>query len=176
MRLHVLTAVSRPGNLPMLAKSLATAATNSPDTELVWHWALDLDHEHIGGQAVKNRMLDDIRERDGWVWVMDDDTLAHPDLFQRIADYAHGRPFTQAVVVSQKRADGTVLTADPGCVIVGQIDIGQAVMTRSLIGRHRLPIDYNGDGLFLHELLLGRRVAYLPEILSFHNALETVAA
>lgn len=133
-----------------------------------WHLRYDLGLEHIGGQAVKNAMLDSIT--DGWVWFLDDDTLAHPSLYsavERIADSG----LASAVVVSQDRHDGRILEAAPENVAVNEIDIGQAVMHRDLIGRKRIPETYAGDGEFLEAVLDGGAV-YLNEILSFHNALE----
>lgn len=164
-QLHVLTAVSRPGNLPALAESLSFAAAGS-QAEIIWHWRFDLDQTHVGGQQLKNEMLDGITG--GYVWVLDDDTLVHPDLFRRAL--ATEAP---AVVVSQQRTDGRVLHAHPDYVCPGQIDIGQAVLSRELIGRRRIPLAYDGDGAFLQTVLAGRRdTRYIDEILSFHNSLE----
>src|SRR5262245_27127769 len=167
MKLHILTAVSRPWNLERVAASLAVAARETP-MEISWHWRFDLEREHIGGQALKNAMLDDIA--DGWVWCLDDDTLAHPDVLKVVGQAARG----DAVVVSQKRTDGRTLTADPGQVRVGYIDIGPAFLKRSLIGDIRIPETYEGDFHFLHHVLVGARVAWVHEPLSLHNAISGV--
>lgn len=167
-RLHVLTACSRPDNLAALAGSLAAAATLN--WELCWHLRFDLDRKHVGGQQLKNDMLDQIS--DGWVYVLDDDTIVHPDLFQAAAQLT-GR---DAVVVSQDRTDGRLLNASAENVRVGHIDIGQAVIRRNVIGQHRIPIHYEGDGWFLMDVLAGRNVAYVETVLSHHNLLERVTA
>lgn len=164
MKLHVLTAVTRPQNLPKLARSLARAAT--PEWEIDWRWRFDPDREHVGGQALKNQMLGEIE--DGWVWVLDDDTVAHPKVLARVAERVRG---VDAVVVSQKHGDA-ILAAGPGCARLGHIDIGMAFLTRELIGEHRLPEEYDGDGKFLSELLERAAVSYIPETLSYYNKLR----
>jgi hypothetical protein len=167
LKLHILTAVSRPENLPAIAESLATAAVNAPNVNLAWHWRYDLHRRHVGGQALKNAMLDEIR--DGWVWVLDDDTLAHPDVLRVVSEQD-----ADAVIVSQRRTTGAVLVASPERMVAGGVDIGQAFLQRNLIGDHRIPADYNGDGLFLQAVLEGEGewTTYLPDVLSLHNALS----
>jgi hypothetical protein len=169
VKLSVLTAVSRPENLPAIAESLAVAAGNAPNVRLAWHWRYDLDRQHIGGQALKNAMLDEIR--DGWVWCLDDDTLAHEDVLRVVSEQD-----ADAVIVSQRRTDGRVLLASPERMCAGGVDIGQAFLQRNLIGDHRIPEDYNGDGLFLQAVLEGEDewTTYLPDVLSLHNALSGV--
>lgn len=164
--LHVLTAVSRPENLPRITESLAAAARDAP-VSVAWRWKFDLDKHHVGGQELKNRMLGEIT--DGWVWILDDDTLVHPDLLHRIAPLTSG---VGMIVVSQSRADGDTLVASPENMQVGGIDIGQAIMLRSAIGEHRIPEMYDGDGVFLTEIADGAMVEYVDEVLSLHNALD----
>jgi hypothetical protein len=165
MKLHVLTAVTRPENLPRLAASLAVAA---PPVEIIWHWRFDPELGNVGGQALKNAMLDEIE--DGWCWILDDDTVAHPLLFERLTEVIDSE--TQAVVVNQERADGRYLVARPEDVRAGWIDAGQAILRRDLIGDHRLQPSYIGDGLLLEEILPScENVVYLNETLSYHNAL-----
>ncbi len=170
MRIHVLTAVTRPRNLPILATGLAVASMRVPDCEVVWHWRYDLRLEHVGGQQPKNDMLDNIA--DGWVWIFDDDTIVHPDLFARVNELTAGDPDVRGVIVAQE-VHGAIRHAHPDLAQVGLIDAGQAVLRRDLIGDHRLALNYEGDGHLLTELLTGRQdVVYLDEILSYYNALE----
>lgn len=169
MKLHILTAVSRPENLPAIAGSLVTAAESAPDVQMVWHWRLDLARQHVGGQALKNEMLDEIA--DGWVWMLDDDTLAHPDVLSVVSEAAQD---SAAVIVSQQRTDGRVLVAAPQMVCPGGVDIGQAFLRRELIGEHRIPIDYNGDGMFLQAVLAGQEAIFVGGVLSLHNAISRV--
>jgi hypothetical protein len=167
VRLHVLTACSRPENLARVGESIAAAACEP--WEVCWHVRFDLAREHVGGQALKNAMLDEIDG--GWVIFLDDDTVLDPMLLSFVADN-----LAEMVVVSQRRADGRVLRAAPENMRVGQVDIGQAVLRRDLIGEHRIPTHYEGDGVFLADLAAAGDVRYIDEVLSHHNALERVPA
>jgi hypothetical protein len=168
MRAHILTACTRPQNLPAAAESIM-AATCDP-WDVTWHIRFDPEQQHVGGQRLKNEMLDQIE--DGWVCFLDDDTTMHPEFLQRMADAVAD---AGAVVVSQQRQSGQVLTADPAHLRVGCVDIGQAFIARALIGTNRIPEHYEGDGVFLQAVLASwPAVAYLPDVLSEHNALEAV--
>jgi hypothetical protein len=169
MRAHIITACTRPGNLPAVAESIM-AATCDP-WDVTWHIRFDPEQQHVGGQRLKNEMLDQIE--DGWVCFLDDDTTMHPDFLRRMAEAVKD---AGAVVVSQQRQNGMVLVAADGHLQVGSVDIGQAFIARSLIGTHRIPEHYEGDGMFLQAVLAGHYfVTYLPDVLSEHNALEPVA-
>lgn len=171
MNLHILTAVSRPENLGPIAESVATAAVSAPNVQITWHWRFDTARTQVGGQALKNEMLEEVT--DGWCWVLDDDTLAHEDVLAVVEDASHG---AAAVIVSQQRTDGRVLPAAPRYMAPGGVDIGQAFLRRDLIGDQRIPLDYNGDGMFLQSVLANEwNVVYLPvDVLSLHNALSGV--
>jgi hypothetical protein len=170
MRAHVLTACTRPHNLPVVAESIM-AATCDP-WDVTWHIRFDPAQQHVGGQRLKNEMLDQIE--DGWVCFLDDDTTMHPEYLRRMAEAVKT---AGAVVVAQQRQNGMVLTAAQEHLKVGAVDIGQAFISRPLIGTHRIPEHYEGDGVFLQAVLAGHYfVTYLPDILSEHNALEAVAA
>jgi hypothetical protein len=168
VRLHVVTAITRPANLAAIADSLAAACCTSR-VDLVWHWRFDWQREHVGGQKLKNDALDDIR--DGWVWMLDDDTIAHSEILQAWAQHARHEG-VGAVVFGQSRADGRILVANEQNVRVGHIDIGQAFLRRDIIGEHRLPEHYDGDGMFLEAVLPSCETIYDNRLLSFHNRLE----
>lgn len=165
MRVHVLTACTRPENLGLVGDSLAVAGAGH---DLIWHVRFDLDRRYPGGNGVRNALLDQID--DGWVWGLDDDTLVHPDLFRVAEKWALGS--VNAVVVGQQRADDRYLHADAGEVRVGGIDVGQALLRRDLIGDRRYPDAYVGDGMLLVEVLADAHVVYVDEPLSYHNWLE----
>lgn len=158
MNVHVVTACTRPENLPQLAASIP------PDC--IWHIGFDPDHEHVGGQAVKNRLLDQIH--DGWVYILDDDTIMHPDLLDWCRTVVG--PDTQAVAVNMELPGG-VLHAHPNPA-VGSVDIGQVVIRRSYLAGKRLPETYEGDGELLSELLTGPNIVYLDETLAYYNKLR----
>ena len=166
MTLHILTACTRPRNLPAIAGSLRVWGP----ADFIWHLRFDHRHEHIGGQAVKNRMLDELS--DGWVMFLDDDTLVHPKLWERFGEVRAAHQDAPALVVSQQHSVLGTLHAAPENVMIGTIDIGQVILRREVIGAHRIPESYAGDGEFLHAILPHVDAVYLDEVLSFHNALE----
>ena len=169
-RLHVLTACTRPQNLPLLAESIE-AAMCAP-WEVCWHIRLDPAREHLGGHKLKNDMLAQIT--DGHVLFLDDDTLMHPDVLRHVAMHLDAA----GVVVSQDRTAslGHMLWAAPENMRLGGVDIGQVVLRRELIGDTEMPPYYGGDGTFLGEILQGRDdIVFLTEVLSLYNVLEGAA-
>jgi hypothetical protein len=179
MRLHVLTAVTRPENLPEIGESLMEATDRCPAVDLTWHRLYDLNKEYVGGQTLKNRMLDTIRHREDWVCILDDDTLMHPLFLRKVSWVILSAPLVpveiRAVIVSQKRVNGTILRASPENAVVGMIDAGQAVLRRDLIGAFRIQEEYAGDGMWLETLLRDRPdVHYMRDVLSLHNAISGV--
>jgi hypothetical protein len=166
MKLHILTAITRPENLPQLAQSLAPA-----NLDLVWHWRFDLARAHVGGQALKNAMLDSIT--DGWVWILDDDTLAMPALFERLVVLEAEHPDADAFAVSQLLRGGAVRHATPDALRLDHIDVGQLIIRRDAIGDTRLDLSYGGDGLWVEALVAkGVRVVCVDEALSAYNRLH----
>lgn len=172
VKLHVLTAVTRPGNLGQVGESIALSAELAPEVTVCWHLQFDHEREHVGGQALKNRMLDGID--DGWVCILDDDTLMHDRFVGAVYRETLREPPVRAVVVSQLRTTGQVLRAGSANAVLGKIDAGQAVLRRDLIGEHRIPETYAGDGVWLEALLRNADVRYLKIVLSLHNAISGI--
>jgi hypothetical protein len=164
--MHVLTACTRVENLEKVAWSLLGYGT----LDIRWHLRFDLDHQFVGGQRLKNEMLDEVK--DGWVCFLDDDTVMHPSLLRRFDQTSAQLEDMDGLVVSQERRSGRILHADQKNVTVGGIDVGQVILHRQLIADTRIPEHYDGDGMFLQEVLLRGRIAYLDEVLSYHNALR----
>jgi hypothetical protein len=161
--LHVLTACSRPGNMEKVAWSL----NNWPqDADFTWHVRFDFDRKHVGGQRLKNEMLDEIS--DGFVLFLDDDTEAHSEIWDAFLEHQD----REAIVVSQHHEILGYLEAAPENVEVGAIDIGQVILRREAIGNHRIPETYAGDGEFLCAILPHVDAVYLDTILSIHNSIE----
>lgn len=155
----VVTACSRPGNLPRLARSLASLA-NPHGYGLRWWvifdadapgevppakgWAIEaaaLPSPGNWGHAQANLALDRISH--GFVWILDDDNLPHPDLLA-----CRYEPNTLTLIGQQVTADN-VRIPQPAC---GLVDKAQIVADRAAIGDIRMPLDCFGDGRFV-ELL-----------------------
>ncbi len=173
MKLHILTAVSRPQNLQTVQQSIWRAEDRERHIKWTWHSEVDVDREHVGGQHLKNVMLG--RITDGWVCILDDDTIMHPKFLQKVYRAYHHHPSVNAIVVSQRRTTGVVLQARPENMKVGLVDAGQVVIRRDFIGDLLIPETYAGDGEWIECLLYGRDdVHFMGEVLSLHNALSGV--
>lgn len=160
MILHLITALTRPENLPAIAASIQAAQRD----HITLHWHIQPGQpDDPGGQHTKNRLLDQIT--DGWVNILDDDTTLHPGL----PDHASRHTHADAVVVRQQHHHYT-LTGNPPQL--GNIDAGQVVFRRALAGDRRIPEQYDGDGHFFADILAGANVIYLPQILSVYNTLR----
>jgi hypothetical protein len=171
--LNILTAVSRPENLPALEDSIFAANDLAPDVDVEWHRWVDMHREFVGGQHPKNIMLDRIEL--GWVCILDDDTIMHPQFLRKVYKASRITPYAKAIVVSQKRTTGVVLQACPDNMKVGSVDAGQVVLRRDFVGDLRIPETYAGDGEWIEALLRYEpSVVFLPEVLSLHNALSGV--
>ena len=162
-RLHVLTACSRPENLGPVGDSVF--AWPHPGVDLVWH----VTHEekpHVGGQFLKNKLLSQVSS--GYVVFLDDDTTMHPNLVNRLTETFDTGVYD--AVLYGRVEHGSVF---PPRLEVGHIDIGQACLSRRLIGNHRIPETYDGDGHFLIDVVAeAKNAIYLSEPLSFYNRLR----
>lgn len=183
---HALTPVTRPENLPAIEESLNIARAVVPAIDVEWHVAYDLGRRHVGGWTLRNAMLDKIPEDSGWVWLLDDDTIAHPDVLSRFDAYA--TPDVDAVVFEQERPDGWHRgCADPAKLRNGDrrdligpddcvFDTGQAILRRSLIGSYRFRDVRAADGYLWDDVLApahaSGRVAFVREILAYYNRLR----
>lgn len=166
--MHVVTACSRPENLPKLEMSLC------PHREFIaaWWivgrtegpgWAVQIDAEmSIGGQAQKNLALGKMPLSRDWVYFLDDDTILCSDL-----------PW----VLVKTEADGLIFSSDlmPGAAPkLGHIDQCQYALRRDLIGDARIPEAYDGDGQFIVSLYEAQpeRFQITDRELAYYNALR----
>ena len=172
MKLHVLTACTRSENLDAMAESLMDAP--AAGISVAWHIRLDPERQHVGGQKLKNDMLDEIR--DGWVWILDDDNIAHPAFFAALAGVVLARPEAQLIVISQQHRSGWVRQAHRKMLRASHVDAAQVVVRRDAIGLLRIPENYCGDGEWIEALakgLAGEQIAYIQEPVVYYNYLRT---
>ncbi len=173
MRLHVLTAVTRPENLPKLSASLDTAFETG--VEVCWHTRADPDWQYVGGQALKNEMLDDDDDTDGWVWILDDDNVANPDLFAALASTIAANQGARLIVVAQQHRNGWVRRVNRGMLRQTHVDAGQVIIRRDVIGDRRISEHYCGDGEWIEEIansLNDDQIAYINQPLTYYNWLR----
>jgi hypothetical protein len=170
IKLHLLTAVTRPENLPAIEASFASA--QAAGVEVVWHQQADPERQSVGGQSIKNTMLDQIS--DGWVYILDDDNICHPDLFRTLRRVADGFPGTAMIAVSQQFTNGHVRVAHAGMLRSSHVDAGQVIVRREAIGDWRIPEHYCGDGDFIERLagMCAGRVVFVTKPAAYYNYLR----
>lgn len=187
MRIHIVTACSRPNNLGDLQRSILEAR-NPHGYDLLWWIVLDVDNcgafwrdvldpdlgppRHllkascplsVMGMGQMNWALDWIDE--GLCHFLDDDNLFHPDLLDW--RYEPGR----AYLLNQQVDPSTVREPTPR---VYEIDLAQILVDRSVIGTARFAQQYVADGRFIQELHDGapERFAVVPGVRCFYNRLR----
>jgi hypothetical protein len=101
-----------------------------------------------------------------WVYILDDDTKCHPDLFREF--FLAGSPDI-FVVSAQRQSD--VLVAAPENVCVGQIDVCQFIVRRGCIGDLQFQGTYTQDGEFISALYerIPESFVFSSKILAFYN-------
>jgi hypothetical protein len=172
MRLHALTACTRPESLPLLAESLMDAL--SAGVQVAWHIRFDRERQYVGGQKLKNDMLDEVR--DGWVAILDDDNTYPPAFFPALAGAALAHPEAQLIVIAQQHRSGWVRRVGRRMLRASHVDAGQIVARREAIGTLRIPEHYCGDGEWIEALadsLSDEQIAYIHEPATAYNALRT---
>lgn len=193
--LHIITPVSRPGNLEKISYSILLP--HEPSIWIEWWIAFDgyesdipagSHPSHIlfvpsivndktvsvSGNLQRNAALDQIK--DGWVFFLDDDTTMHPDLLKTIAPILNSIPGC-CLVFNQDWPDGKPrCTVSPDHMKQGYIDTGQVVLAREAIGDIRWEADkYHSDGPFIESVFRAHPEAFiwLNRTLATYNTLRT---
>jgi GT2 family glycosyltransferase len=171
MKLHIVTAITRPENVRAIELSFAPAAAAGVD--VVWHTQADPERAHVGGQGIKNQLLDQIT--DGWVWICDDDNVAHADFFRALAQAAQQHPDARLLVIAQQHRSGGIRQVHRQMLKQTHVDAAQVVARRDAIGELRIPEHYCGDGEWIEALantLAPEQIVYIREPLVFYNWLR----
>lgn len=119
-----------------------------------------------GYSVGKNDLLNTVVQ-DGWIYVVDDDNLLHPEFPAALKNAIHAHPAMRALMVSQEdRYRATV----EGCR-AGVIDTAMLCVERTFVGDTRWNNKYGEDGAFIEELLNKNREAFvfLNEDLCYYN-------
>lgn len=183
--IHVITAVSRPQNLPILQRHLATRLASHSV-----HWTCSLDYNHVAelptgvqanttgsgvpdraGGAQKNAALNKIGLcTTEWVYFLDDDNTVHPDFDAALSVALKTK--ADAHIFGQYGRSGRVLRlADAKNVRSGRINLGQFLIRRDVIGGTRFPIDvYDSDWQFF-QAINPQRIRDWPPA-TYYNALQ----
>ena len=182
MFLNIVTPCSRPENLHIISKSI-----NIPAQHYKWWVVFDAhampDHAlipancepllHAGGQAghaQRNYALDRIHA--GHVYMNDDDTVVHAQLWSHVQHLHH-----DLISFKQNDAKGN-LRLMGNRFKTGGMDSHNFMVSRVMIGDTRWGSSYAADGRFaqcMHDKLTTNAaftVHYIPEVLSVYNALR----
>ncbi len=174
MKLHLLTAITRPENLPAIAASIAAARMIArSDTAIVWHWRFDDARLHVGGQVLKNQMLAGIT--DGWVAILDDDNSMHPSYLRAVTEALADNPDAAMLVIAQQHASGFVRRVHRKMLKQTHVDAGQVVVRRDTIGDQFISDHYCGDGEWIEGLasrIPDEQIVYIHEPVCFYNHLR----
>jgi hypothetical protein len=179
--LNIVTPCSRPENLQKLYESIKSYG----DKEKIW-WYIVYDAEQgerkfkhipwvrefwldkkLAGYPQRNLALSIIEE--GWVWVLDDDNLLHPQLVKELENITD--PNVQGVLFKQQFNNGCERGIDPRHC---HIDQAQFVLKKELIVDKRYDEMYTADGKFLEELYNANKEKFIriEKILCFYNRLR----
>lgn len=185
MFLNIITPCSRPENLHTISSSI-----NIPREHYRWIVVFDMDelpdsslipdncevHLHRNpqstvGHSQRNFAIELIQS--GHVYMNDDDTILHANLWENIKDLD-----MDIISFSQENSDGSLrLVGDrmEPC----HIDSHNFIVSRRLIGDRRWIVDkYDADGLFAREMYYALQEnleftgAFIPEVLSTYNSLR----
>jgi len=173
MKLTVITPVHRIEYLKTIAKTIS----NEVQWILISHNVIPSafnakamcltmsEVESSWGVAKINYALDFVT--DGYVYILDDDTIIHPDFdlvlsLNNTFDFIH---FNQSWKNGKERTGGIVKK--------GKIDIGNFIVSRELIGDTYLKDGKMPDGVWAEDLYAkSKNPLYLNKTLSIYNALR----
>lgn len=181
----MITAVSRPQNLPAIMENLQQTLEG-----LDWQWHCIFDPAvdppqrlpgpiglyQSGGRSAtyghdqRNVALDQIGS--GWIYQLDDDNLVHPEFAN---EWLRARRYSgcRLVIFRQMRADGTLFLRPCWPPAVGLCDMGQFVAWRDLYADNRFDDRRDGDGRMLMRLAeTAQEAVIVDRPATFYNALR----
>lgn len=129
------------------------------------------DENSISGNAQRNFALEHIKNKDSYVYFLDDDNMIHEDLYKLLHNAEDNKIYT----FDQKRTKGVFPYVDvlKGDVVeVYRVDSGMVLIDNKLIGSNRWKLDkYNADGHFIKDCFTGNedKWIYVNSILSNYN-------
>jgi hypothetical protein len=179
MLLNIITPCCRPENLHQISKSINIPKENYrwivvfdlnelPNPELIpdnCEVYLHRNEKSTVGHSQRNFALDLIK--DGYVYMNDDDTLIHPELWENIKELTD-----DFISFYQENKFGSIrLYGDVG---VGKIDSHNFIVKNEIIGNSRFIIDkYEADGYFALECFnKSKSKILINKVLSTYNFLN----
>lgn len=177
MFLNIITPCSRPENLDVVSKSI-----NIPKENYRWIVVFDSetipenipeceaycikDVNSVSGFSQRNLALELITE--GWVYLQDDDTVMHPELWDNIKDLDNDFiSFDQVWNSGVHRLYGNI-------VKLSYVDSHNFIVHTSLIGDEKFVINRrDADGVFAENCYnRAKNKHYINKVLSVYNSLQ----
>jgi hypothetical protein len=184
-QLTIITPYSRPGNLQRMLPGVERCRAVFDVHWMIVHdgsmplegypdWILPQSYhppDPVAGKAQINYALETIET--GWVWVLDDDNVVHPDFARNLQEMLVAHPEAKAFVFAQI-CGNSIRGVGPHLVRECSIDQAQFVLRRNFIGHYRYPVKYTGDGAFVEMLhaIEPQAFRFCPTPSVYYNALS----
>lgn len=185
--LHIVTPISRPENLEKIHASIrahvpieyrwwcvfdyrVSVPPKPQDWQSVAYWGHGGGPRSAVGYPQRNFVLDQVDT--GWLYFLDDDNVIHPRLIRVWLDALQRHPAGLWFIFRQVRPDGRIYLRPHCPPRQNFVDMGQSVIHRSVIGKHRFPEQYGGDGLLFERLGQWAEVICVDEEATYYNALR----
>ena len=173
--------VNREDVPPALAGEIALPTGGEPTEEDIRvlvvkspAWGYDARGLAAFGHAQRSHALDLIGDTDpGWVWVLDDDNLVHPDFAAGLAELMAAHPSARGFVVGQHPADSSPRPIGPEWLRPGYVDTAQYILRRDLIGAERVRQVHADDGAFIGRVYAAHPadVVFCERVLTYWNGM-----
>lgn len=186
MFLNIITPCSRPQNLHIISKSINIPKENYrwivvfdmeqfPNKELIpdnCEIYLHKNSQSVAGHSQRNFALDLIN--DGHVYMNDDDTIIHSDLW----DYIKNLEEYDFISFQQNNTNNTLRLMGNN-IQVCHIDSHNFIVSKKVIGNDKWEVNkYEADGIFASKIfnkiftINPNKIKYIPKVLSIYNSLK----
>lgn len=175
IRLTIITTTIRPDGALRAARSVQAAACAGVELRhVIAYWPGEIVLERVTQERADwiTRIIGEID--DGWLMLVDDDNLLHPELPRRMAELLAEHPHAGAIVfdsVYPEVAHG-LLRAGPDRVKPTYIDGGQVVLRHDVAKLAPWGTERISDGTYLYQVYEQARDSFIfvNEPLCYHNA------
>jgi glycosyltransferase involved in cell wall biosynthesis len=201
MKFNIITRCSRVNNLDKIQASIF----QNGKYDIQWHILFDttrlkdisaellarLDNDKIQLHFVSSNGTDYLYPQmsdlaktfdDGFVVVVDDDNVVHPQFFYEVVNVIEESNDTQKIFVVNQFVGGKDFTglevreAKPENMKYQGVDIAQLIFHHSVFKQYDFKGDYAGDGLLIDKIFSENPqwFSYIPKEICYYNHLETI--